>query len=65
MKDIKIKGLNCQHCVLAVTNALSSIDGIKDVQVDLKTGLVTYKETQTVDRAIIVAAVKKAGYEVV
>lgn len=65
MKSIKIKGMTCQHCVMAVTRALGSLDGIKNVQVDLKTGLATYEEVKPVDPATIAAAVKKAGYEVV
>jgi copper chaperone len=64
MKSIKIKGMSCQHCVMAVTKALGAIDGIKDVKVDLKTGTATYDETKPVDTKIVSEAVKKAGYEV-
>lgn len=65
MKSIKIKGMSCQHCVMAVTKALSSLDGIKNVKVDLKSGVATYEETKTVAPEVISAAVKKAGYDVV
>jgi len=65
MKNIKIKGMSCQHCVMAVTKALNALDGIKNVQVDLKTATATYEETKPVDAAAIAAAVKKAGFEVV
>jgi len=64
MKSIKIKGMSCQHCVMAVTKALSAIDGIKDVKVDLKSGQASYDETKPVDVKVIADAVKKAGYEV-
>jgi copper chaperone len=64
MKTIKIKGMSCQHCVMAATKALSAIDGIKDVKVDLKSGTATYEETKPVDSQVIAAAIKKAGYEV-
>ena len=64
MKSIKIKGMSCQHCVMAATKALSAIEGIKDVKVDLKSGQASYEETKPVDSTIIVEAVKKAGYEV-
>ena len=64
MKSIKIKGMNCQHCVMAATKALSAIDGIKDVKVDLKSGQASYDETKPVDVKVIADAVKKAGYEV-
>ena len=65
MKSIKIKGMTCQHCVMAATRALDSLDGIKNVQVDLKTGTATYEEVKPVDANVIAAAIKKAGYEVV
>lgn len=65
MKSIKIKGMSCQHCVMAVTKALGAIDGIKNVQVDLKTATATYDETKPVAADVIAAAIKKAGYEVV
>jgi hypothetical protein len=41
------------------------VDGIKDVNVDLKSGVATYGEAKTVDHAAIYATIKKAGYEVV
>ncbi|OPY88483.1 MAG: Copper chaperone CopZ [Smithella sp. PtaU1.Bin162] len=65
MKSIKIKGMSCGHCVMAVERALSAIAGIKDVKVDLKSGSASYEETKPVDAKIIADAVKKAGYEVV
>jgi len=64
MKSIKIKGMSCQHCVMAVTKALGALDGIGNVQVDLKTGKATYEEIKPVDASVIAAAVKKAGFEV-
>lgn len=65
MKSIKIKGMSCGHCVMAVTKALSAVDGVRDVNVDLQSGVATYAEEKTVDPAVIAEAVKKAGYEVV
>jgi len=65
MKSIKIKGMSCQHCVMAVTKALSALDGIKNVKVDLASGMATYEEVNAVAPEVIAEAVKKAGYEVV
>jgi copper chaperone CopZ len=64
MKSIKINGMICQHCVMAVTKALSAVDGIKDVHVDLKSGVATYEEVKSVDFAAVTAAIKKAGFDV-
>lgn len=64
MKSVKIKGMSCQHCVMAVTKALEAIDGIKNVSVDLQTGTATYDEIKPLDAAVIEQAIKKAGYDV-
>lgn len=65
MPAIKIKGMSCNHCVMAVTKALSSIDGITNVKVDLAGATATYDESKPVDAKIIRDAITKAGYEVV
>jgi len=61
---IKIKGMSCNHCVMAVTKALSGIEGIKDIKVDLATGEATFVNEAAVDIKIIKDAVEKAGYDV-
>lgn len=65
MTNIKIKGMTCGHCVMAVTKSISALEGVKNVKVDLKTGDATYEETMTVDPTSVTAAVRKAGFEVV
>ena len=65
MKTITVKGMSCQHCVMAVTKALNGIEGITDVKVDLASGRVTFEETKSVAQETIAAAIKKAGYDVV
>lgn len=64
MRTIKIKGMSCNHCVMAVTKALDEIEGIKDVKVDLEKGEATFDETKPVDMATISEQIEKAGYEV-
>jgi copper chaperone len=65
MPTIKIKGMSCNHCVMAVTKALSGIDGIGNVKVDLAKGEATFDEAKPVDRAIIGERIRKAGFDVV
>ena len=64
MTTIKIKGMSCNHCVMAVTKALSAIEGIQNVKVDLNSGEVTFDEMKPVDAAVVKERIKKAGYEV-
>lgn len=65
MTTIKIKGMSCQHCVMAVTKALAGIENVKDVHVDLQKGEATFTEVKPVDRKQISEKIKKAGFEVV
>jgi copper chaperone len=65
MKTIKIKGMSCHHCVMAVSRALQAIDGVDQVQVSLDTGEATFEETAPVDMTVIAEKIRKAGYNVV
>jgi copper chaperone len=64
MATIKIKGMTCNHCVMAVTRALNEIEGIDDVRVDLEKGEAFFEGKQ-IDMYLVREKVKKAGYEVV
>ena len=64
MTTIKIKGMSCNHCVMAVTKALEEIGAIENVKVDLKKGEATFDEAGLVDMEKIREQIKKAGYEV-
>ena len=65
MATIKIKGMSCNHCVMAVTKALNEIEGIENVKVDLAKGEADFDEVRPVDMNIVRKAIKKAGYEIV
>jgi copper chaperone len=65
MTTIKIRGMTCNHCVMAVTKALNEIEGVQEVKVDLSKGEATFEEVQPVDMSVVKEGVKKAGYEVV
>ena len=65
METVKIKGMSCQHCVMAVTKALKEIEGLTEVVVDLDKGQATFSETKPVDITTVKDKIKKAGYEAV
>jgi copper chaperone len=60
---IKIKGMACSHCVSAVSKALSGIEGVKDVNVDLEKGQATFESEKSVDMDRVKQEIEKAGYE--
>jgi copper chaperone CopZ len=63
-----VQGMTCGHCVSAVTEELTGLDGVTEVSVDLTPGgtsKVTVTSDAPLDGADVRAAVDEAGYEVV
>jgi copper chaperone len=65
MQVFTVKGMSCGHCVNAVTEQISSLDGVQRVDVDLGTGAVTVTALRELDELEVGAAVEEAGYELV
>lgn len=61
---VKIKGMSCNHCVMAVTKALNEIQGVSDVNVDLEKGQATFEREESVDRKLVEQRIEQAGYEI-
>lgn len=61
----QVAGMTCGHCVNAVQSAVSEINGVTDVDVDLDTGQVTVSADTPLDAQTMSAAVEAAGCEVV
>ena len=57
-----VPGMSCGHCVSAVTEEVSVVDGVTSVDVDLDTKIVTVVGGA---REAIVAAIDEAGYDTV
>lgn len=64
MTTIKISGMSCGHCVGAVTKALSDMDGISNVNVDLEKGEANYDETAPVALEKIKEVISGIGFGV-
>ncbi len=60
-KDIRIEGMNCNHCVMAVKKELSKIPGLQVKDVRIGSASVEYDE-KTVRPEKIKEAVEEAGY---
>ncbi|MBK5966955.1 heavy metal transport/detoxification protein [Thiocystis minor] len=58
--ELNISGLNCQHCVNAVTEAIQAVPGVESVEVDLARGLA--RIAGPADANALIAAVIAAGY---
>lgn len=60
--ELKISGMTCDHCVHAVTNALSDIEGVSSAEVDLDEGRAVVQGAG-VDVEKLLKAVEEEGYE--
>ena len=62
-KTINVKGMTCPHCVKHVTKALSGMDGVTDVVVDLDAGTASFKTSRDIPHTELAAVLDDAGYE--
>ena len=63
-REITIEGMSCQHCVKAAAKALSSIEGVSDVKVDLETKKAVFTADESVTDDMIKEVISEEGYEV-
>jgi len=59
-----VEGMTCAHCVAAVTEELTALDGVAHVGIDLqagKTSSVTVTSTRPLAREDVEAALTEAG----
>ncbi len=59
-----VVGMTCSHCVRAVTEEVTQVPGVQDVDVDLGTGGLTVTSDTDIDDSAVRAAVEEAGYQV-
>ena len=63
-KEIKVNGMHCNSCVLAVQNSLEDVDGIYSATADLESGKVKLElNSDEVSIEDVDEAVKDAGFE--
>ena len=64
-KKISIEGMSCDHCIKHVTNALSELDGVNSVDVNLSGNYAIITTVNEVNDEDIKAVLDDAGYDVV
>ena len=62
-RSYTVTGMTCHHCVLSVTEEVSEVAGVAQVDVDLASGRLTVAGEGFSDDDVA-AAVDEAGYEV-
>ncbi len=62
---IKINGMCCGHCSMAVKKALGQIEGVETVEVNLEEKTATINSTTSLDINILKEIIDDEGYEFV
>ncbi|WP_027624057.1 cation transporter [Clostridium lundense] len=63
--ELKVYGMMCTHCELAVKQVLQKVDGVKKAKVShfKKRALITLEEGRDVSIDELIQAVKTTGYD--
>ena len=62
---LKVEGMSCGHCVKAVSDALTELPGVENVEVDLKQATVSFAfEPADTPLEKVKSAITEAGYTV-
>ncbi len=62
-----VRGMTCDHCVIAVTEEISALEGVIAVDIELVVNgnsRVTVASENPLDTNLVRAAVDEAGYEI-
>ncbi len=59
----EVTGMTCGHCVSSVTAAVTAIDGVTSVDVDLAWGEAIVTSDAPIDRDRLDQAITAAGYQ--
>ena len=62
--QIQVNGLSCPFCAYGIEKQVNAIEGVENISLDLKAGLltVTIKKGATLDQATASKAVEDAGF---
>ena len=59
---IRVGGMSCMHCVERVKKAIQGVNGVRDVEVDLKAGKAHVDLEDDEALGAVKEAIREAGY---
>jgi len=62
-EQFRVPGVACQHCVRAITDEVSTMEGVQRVLVSIDDKTVTVEHTDQVSSDAVIAAINEAGYD--
>ena len=64
MIEIKIGGMSCENCARHVREALTKLEGVGKVSINIETGLAQVEGAEALGDAQLREAIEEEGYEV-
>ncbi len=61
---LKVLGMHCQNCVKRVEGVIKELGGVKDINIDIGTGEVSFYSKKQVDKNILKEEIENLGFEV-
>ncbi|GGU20273.1 heavy-metal-associated domain-containing protein [Nocardioides albus] len=61
-QNFTVVGMTCGHCAASVSEEVTEIAGVSDVDVDVASGTVTVTASEPISDDAVRAAVEEAGY---
>ncbi|AKI97324.1 heavy-metal-associated domain-containing protein [Kosmotoga pacifica] len=60
-----IKGMTCNHCKMRVEKALSEVEGVESVEVNLNEGFAVIETSKDIPEELLKEVIEDTGYELV
>lgn len=61
---LKVEGMSCDHCITAIKKTVGAIQGVENIDIDLKGGIVSVQHGDGINVEQLKEAVQGAGYDV-
>lgn len=62
MTEFRVTDATCGHCKATIEQAISGVEGVRAVELDLESKLLRVQHDDSVDHAELTAAISVAGY---
>jgi copper chaperone len=59
---LQVSGMTCRSCISHINRALTGLDGVREIEVQLRDGIVRVRHAAEVTAAQLAEAITEAGY---
>lgn len=59
---LQVSGMTCRSCIAHINRALSALDGVREIEVELRDGIVRVRHAPELTAAQLAERITAAGY---